>query len=277
MGSACTLYHILSVKWRGECQVEPWIVYSDSDRLTCHEGFISANKIWIKMGGDHGGRSFKVALQTLNLRSLNTKENTIATMRFEGKDSDENLHRMVGSQRDAVKQLRHMAWRKKQVKLYLFGNYAFLSNMHGLSGVQGTFLCLWRLIPTAEMQIELGVWGRSISRKLSTIKQGHHQFKTKEQRQLCTTSSSESHSGMYVPVRCIFPLYLHILLGIVKRHQDLIEAECHQLHIANVAKDVAKTTAPLSDHLFQLCRDINQLQQQKQAEVCISCLPISFS
>ena len=50
--------------------------YSDK-LLTWHDGQIPDGKIWIKFGADHGGNSFKMSLQVLNLKEPNSKESTI--------------------------------------------------------------------------------------------------------------------------------------------------------------------------------------------------------
>ena len=247
--------------------------YNDTGRLTWHGGAIPPDEIWVKMGGDHGGRSFKMALQVLNVTSPNAKENTIATLCFEGKDSDENMERMVGTQREAVQQLMQATWRGKRVRLFLFGDYAFLAKMYGLSGAQGTFGCLWCLIPTSEIQVELGARGRSIGRKLSSMKQDHREFKTKAKGK--KTKAALYHNCIRdplwdVPVRYVCPPYLHILLGIVKRHHDLLESACHDLD-ASIAKDMAKADVPLDDSLFhqhvQLYKDINELREQRSEAV----------
>ena len=56
-----------------------------------HEG-IPADEIWIKIGGDKGGGSFKAALQVLNLPSPNSPLNTCVFACFEASDSTANLH-----------------------------------------------------------------------------------------------------------------------------------------------------------------------------------------
>lgn len=83
---------------------------------------------------------------------------------------DDNLDKIVGVQKQEVQHLSNTVWQGKQIRVFFFGDYAFLTKMYGLSGVHGTFGCLWFLIPTAEMQIEREVRGRSHWWKLSEIK-----------------------------------------------------------------------------------------------------------
>ena len=44
--------------------------------LTWHDGGIPSDEIWLKIGGDHGGNSFKLSLQVLNVQNPNAKDST---------------------------------------------------------------------------------------------------------------------------------------------------------------------------------------------------------
>ena len=59
----------------------------------------------------------------------------------------------------------------------------------------------------------------------------------------------------------ICPPYLHILLGIVKKHHDLMELECHNLDEL-VAVDVALHTEEINDTLYH-----RYLKQVKEMHV----------
>eukprot|EP00731_Ephydatia_muelleri_P024107 Em0016g378a len=45
-------------------------------RLTWHKGFIPANEIWLKIGGDKGGGTFKMTFQIVNVATPNSVHNT---------------------------------------------------------------------------------------------------------------------------------------------------------------------------------------------------------
>ena len=74
---------------------------NNANKLTWHEGSIPS-EVWLKMGGNHGGGSFKMAIQVLNVVAPNALEHTIATLCVEGRDSDENSDRMVGAQEESA-------------------------------------------------------------------------------------------------------------------------------------------------------------------------------
>ena len=45
-------------------------------RLTWHERYISASEVWIKIGGDKGGGTFKMNFQIVNIATPNSVHNT---------------------------------------------------------------------------------------------------------------------------------------------------------------------------------------------------------
>ena len=49
------------------------------------------NEMHIKIGGDHGGKSFKSCFQVCNTAHPNSKENTVVFSLFEAKDYRSNL------------------------------------------------------------------------------------------------------------------------------------------------------------------------------------------
>ena len=49
------------------------------------------NEIHIKIGGDHGGKSFKMSYQICNTDKPNSKDNTVVFSLFEAKDYRSNL------------------------------------------------------------------------------------------------------------------------------------------------------------------------------------------
>ena len=123
------------------------------------------------------------------------------------------------------------------------------------------------------MQIEIGVRGRTTAHKLPTMKQDHHKFKTKGKGKKAKAAQYNNCIGEIlwdVPVRCVCPPYLHILPGVVKRHHDLLESECHKLDVA-IAKDIAISPVTLSDSIFhkhvQLYWEINKLKAQHREAI----------
>ena len=78
--------------------------------LTWHDGAIPADEIWLKVGGDKGGNSFKLAVQVVNTTHPNSQNNTIVICCFEASDSVANL-KHVQSLMDQVSHLEQLTWR----------------------------------------------------------------------------------------------------------------------------------------------------------------------
>lgn len=64
------------------------------DHLTRQDGAIPDDEIGGKIGGHHGGGSFKLMLQIANLKNANSKFNTCLITMAECKDYAENLRRI---------------------------------------------------------------------------------------------------------------------------------------------------------------------------------------
>ena len=66
-------------------------------RLTWHDGIIPDTEIWVKLGGDKGGKTFKMNFQIVNVPAPNSVRNTSVFNCFEAGDSITNLHSVIGS------------------------------------------------------------------------------------------------------------------------------------------------------------------------------------
>ena len=77
------------------------------------------NIIHIKIGGDHGGDSFKMSFQICNVSNPNSKNNTVVFSIFEARFKEQ------------VDELQTMEWEwvnKKIFKFLLFHNFPFWVN-----------------------------------------------------------------------------------------------------------------------------------------------------
>ncbi|KAL5473856.1 hypothetical protein EMCRGX_G028418 [Ephydatia muelleri] len=80
-------------------------------RLTWHDGVIPASEIWLKLGGDKGGGSFKMNFQIVNVAAPNSVHNTCVFCCFEVDDTVTNLHIALDRYKDQVAHLQGMQWR----------------------------------------------------------------------------------------------------------------------------------------------------------------------
>ena len=80
-------------------------------RLTWHGGKIPNSEIWVKLGGDKGGGSFKMTFQVCNVEHPNSHVNTCAFCVFEAPDNITNLRIALEQFRDQVDCLETKTWR----------------------------------------------------------------------------------------------------------------------------------------------------------------------
>ena len=82
--------------------------YREQQLLDFHDGKIPEDQIGVKIGGDHGGDSFKLCLQIVNVKSPNSRHNTFMVTMLNGKDTAENLRRALWHYRHQVYKLKKL-------------------------------------------------------------------------------------------------------------------------------------------------------------------------
>ena len=95
------------------------------------------DEIQVKIGGDHGGGSFKMAYQIANVERPNAANNTVAFCLFEAKEYKENLVTALTKFAEQINELRETKWRGKRICVFMMGDYKFLCSVYGLSGASG--------------------------------------------------------------------------------------------------------------------------------------------
>ena len=85
--------------------------YCRCNRLTWHDGLIPNEEVWVKMGGDKGGGSFKMSLQLANVLHPNSIHNTFVFSSFEASDTVTNLHVGLDSYKGQIESLMGMKWK----------------------------------------------------------------------------------------------------------------------------------------------------------------------
>ena len=72
---------------------------------------IPDSEIWLKLGGDKGGGSFKMSFQLGNVSSPNSVNNTCVFTVFNASDTPTNVHVALSRYRDSVSSLQSLQWR----------------------------------------------------------------------------------------------------------------------------------------------------------------------
>ena len=125
--------------------------YQSQNELSWHGGSIPEEKIWVKIGGDHGQGSLKVTLQTLNVEKPNSKFFTSIIAMANVPDNVKNLRILLNRFIDQINALKVATWNGKKICVFLCGDYHFLTDVHGISGSSGTHPCLWCLQTNTEI------------------------------------------------------------------------------------------------------------------------------
>lgn len=66
--------------------------------------------MWVKLGGDKGGGTFKMSLQLCNVESVNSVYNTIVFAIFKAGDNPFNLHVALQQYRKQVQDMAAAQW-----------------------------------------------------------------------------------------------------------------------------------------------------------------------
>ena len=225
--------------------------YRDEDKLVWKEG-MPQNEVWIKFGGDHGGNSFKLCLQVCNVEKPNAKENTVSICCMPAKDLYPNLESLASLYSEQISKLQEAHWNNKKIRVFLFGDYAFLASLYGISGARGKHFCLWCHLKYEDIQVPLDTRGKAKKRKLRTMIRDNKRFVTEGKANLVQAGNFNNviHKPLWnIPLSHVCPPYLHILLGIVKRHHDMFEQELHEVDI-EFAEIVSLSKAKLETALF---------------------------
>ena len=184
------------------------------------------NEIHVKIGGDHGGESFKECYQICNVRHPNKKENTIVFSIFEAKDSRTNLRVCLERFQSHIDQLSQVTWEGLKFRVFMFGDYQYLSFMYGISGASGRHCCLWCSATYEEMQADpVTVKGTLFPRSLETLKDDYLNFTTSGGKKLKNAKLYNNvieKTFFNVPLSQVC-LGLHLTLGIVLKMFLLLE------------------------------------------------------
>ncbi|KAK3774323.1 hypothetical protein RRG08_056370 [Elysia crispata] len=125
--------------------------YQEQKLLTWHDGGIPEGEVWIKLGGDHGQGSLKAMVQIANLAKPNSKFCTSVFAMAKVPDNPHNLYTLLNRYKIQIESLQSDIWNEKDIRVFLFGDYHFLADVHGISGAAGLHPCLWCLLTNKEI------------------------------------------------------------------------------------------------------------------------------
>ena len=239
----------------------------EENLLTWHNNAIPDDEIWIKIGGDYGGNSFKLMLQVANVSEANSKKNTCLITIADCKDSHKNLAKVLKPYKKEISNLEKMRWKGKKIRVVLFGDYDFILKIFGISGAQSVHPCLWCKATKSQIQKPPSAQPEIPKRSLTNLKRDHRQYKIHgSNKKKAKAYNNVVHSPLFnLQTSQVTPPYLHILLGIVKRHHDMLEQECHALDKI-IADCIAEDTDSTYERNTPFGQYVSRLQNIKKKE-----------
>ena len=72
---------------------------------------IPEDKVWLKVGGDKGGSTFKLSVQLANVPIVNSVKNTYVITCYQGSDTITNLQVTIARYREQLHELLEIGWR----------------------------------------------------------------------------------------------------------------------------------------------------------------------
>ena len=218
---------------------------------------IPDGEIWVKFGGDHGKGSFKFCLQICNVKNPNSKSNAIVILKANVKDTYDTLFTLMTFVSDQIEKLNGLIWKGKKVRVFVCGDYDFYSKIYGIAGATGTHFCLWCDITLKQLQ-EQGGDIDCTARTIDRINEQNNDYENigmAQKNVMCNFENCVNRPMLKIEIDHVVPPYLHILLGIMKRHHELLEDSANYLDQLLMKQEEQYTTMAAQKQLATSLRD----------------------
>ena len=94
--------------------------YEEVGLLHSHDGQIPEDEVWVKLGGDHGGGTFKIMLQIANIANPNSNLNTFIICMVDCKDTHANLKKVFQPYQRQISALQNLTWKGKKISVFVW-------------------------------------------------------------------------------------------------------------------------------------------------------------
>ncbi len=214
--------------------------------------FIPQGVIDLKFGGDHGNDTFKMCYQLTCVEKPNSADNTVIFSIFQGKDNIANLRICLERFKAHIEKLKTVTWENNVFRIFMFGDYAFLCAMFGISGANGVHPCLWCLITKDEMQHPRFIRLANLSEKrtLSNLKEHLKLFQEKYggNMKFAKKAFNVIHSTFFdIDIDQVFIPGLHITLGVYFKMFNLFIHFCEEIDLAITRHIITNNTTETDD------------------------------
>lgn len=100
---------VISLK-RMAIYVQWYSLIHRAGQLTWHDGLIPDDEVWVKLGGDKGGGSFKMSFQLCNVNRVNSVQNSVVFSIFKAGDNAFNLQVAHQLYKKQVEEMASAEW-----------------------------------------------------------------------------------------------------------------------------------------------------------------------
>ena len=90
--------------------MQDYYICNRLDLLTWYNGAIPEDKVYVKVGGDHGKGNMKFEFQIGNVLKPNSSKKTVVFTIFEAKDTWNNLRTITSRYKEQLEDLRSTKW-----------------------------------------------------------------------------------------------------------------------------------------------------------------------
>ena len=242
-----------------------------TSQLVWHNGTIPADEVWTKVGGDHGGNSFKFSFQILNVEKPNSLRNIVPFLVFAAKDTPANLATALQPFVSEIQKLKSAQWQGKDIKVLLYGDYELQTTLYGLSGSSGVHPCLHCTISRTDMQQPDCT---ASTRSLETLQANYSDFvaagaklANAKQFRNCIRPAI-----LPIPLEDVIVPVLHLDLGIFPWIYETMVKECQMLDVALLSSgqvlssDSEQYTAVAAKHKLLNTKQVDLQREEERAD-----------
>ncbi|KAJ8018162.1 hypothetical protein HOLleu_44000 [Holothuria leucospilota] len=236
--------------------------YDRLGMLTWH-GIIPEDEVWVKIGGDKGGGTFKEMFQIANVACPNAPRHTVVICAFPASDSTPNLELGLARIKEQIHQLQVSTWREKKFRLFAFGDYEYLCRMYGLAGASGRHCCLFCNITKANMKVRPADLPKQPEpRSLQSLHNDYQDYTADGARpERMKKFFNVIHEPLLeIPLSQVCIPGLHISLGLFLKHFNSFEGACHDLDVL-LANNTLQTNEETSKQFDTVSRALSRARQ----------------
>ena len=131
-----------------------------------------------------------------------------------------NLYTLFNSYKAQIESLQSDIWNEKNIQVFLLGDYHFLADVHGISGVAGLHPCLWCLLIIKDINYPCDSTNPPAQKMDDNLKRDLKNFAeagNSDEKKAKYYHNVIRQAILNVPIHQTALPYLYIALGITKK------------------------------------------------------------